>query len=321
MHFAFTPEQLEIRDDVRSAFEELCPPGVVRKSWKERNEGLWEQVAELGVLGLNAPDAAGGMGLGAVDWVLVLEEAGRCALPEPLIENMAAIPFLVEAGETALVERIVAGEAKVALCDGDGYAADADRAELVLRITGGEVHALRNCRSVQQPSMDRSRRLFSVDGDSSILHGDAAALRDRAVLACSAQLLGLGRHVLDAAVAYSKERRQFGKPIGGFQAVQNHLVDALLKLQFAAPMVYRAACSLAEGHPDRRTHIAMAKIYASEAAYLATRKSLQVHGAIGYTEELDLQLWMKRIWALTAAWGSPAEHRAIVADEILGEKA
>ena len=111
---------------------------------------------------------------------------------------------------------------------------------------------------------------------------------------------------------------EFGKPIGSYQAVQHHLVDALLKLKFAAPVVYRAAHSVATDDPQRALHVSMAKIYASEAAALACRKSLQVHGAIGYTFEYDLHLWMKRVWALSAAWGSPAWHRDRASLSVLG---
>ena len=97
-----------------------------------------------------------------------------------------------------------------------------------------------------------------------------------------------------------------------------HSILPLLKLRFAAPIIYRAAWSLDEGHPSRALHIYMAKIYASEAAVFACRKSLQVHGALGYSFEMDLHLWMKRIWALAAAWGDPAYHREKAAAAVLG---
>jgi alkylation response protein AidB-like acyl-CoA dehydrogenase len=319
MHFAFTPEQQELREAVQQTLREECTPSVLRAAWSEHQTQLWGLLAELGVLGINAPESIGGMGMSAADWVLLLEEAGQVALPGPLIETIAAVPFLVEAGEQQLAERVISGEAMVSIAPEQGYALDADRAEVVLQISQGQVRALREPTLTPQASMDGARRLFTVEGEGPVLAGDLAALENRATLAASAQLLGLGRQVLDSAVAYAKERKQFGKPIGSFQAVQHHLVDALLKLSFASPMVYRAAWSLSEGDAARSTHVSMAKIYASEAAYLASRKSLQVHGAIGYTEELDLHLWMKRIWALTSSWGSPAEHRDRVATTILGE--
>lgn len=319
MHFAFTPEQQELRQAVRQTLREECTPAVLRAAWSEPQEQLWSLLAELGVLGINAPESIGGMGMRAADWVLLLEETGRVALPGPLIETIAVVPFLVEAGEQALAERVISGEALVTIAPEKGYALDADRAEVVLQIRDGQVRALRQPALIPQASMDGARRLFAVQGDGPTLEGDLGALRDRAALAASAQLLGLGQQVLDSAVAYAKERKQFGKAIGSFQAVQHHLVDALLKLSFASPMVYRAAWSLSEEDPDGSIHVSMAKLYASEAAYLASRKSLQVHGAIGYTEELDLHLWMKRIWALAQAWGSPAEHRDHAAASILGE--
>jgi hypothetical protein len=142
-------------------------------------------------------------------------------------------------------------------------------------------------------------------------------VRRRATLAVSAQLLGLADVLLETAVGYAKERRQFGKPIGSFQAIQHHLADALLKIRFAKPVVYRAAWSVASGSEEADLHVSMAKYYAAEAAEVACRKSLQVHGAIGYTFEYDLHLWMKRVWSLRTSWGSPADHLRRVGDAIL----
>jgi len=120
-------------------------------------------------------------------------------------------------------------------------------------------------------------------------------------------------------VEYTKVRKQFGSPIGSFQAVKHHLANALLKLEFARPVVYRAAYSVAHADPSRALHVSMAKAYASDAALVCARASLQCHGAIGYSYEHDLHLWMKRAWALAAAWGDSAWHRAKVADSILEE--
>lgn len=316
MHFAFSPEQLEIRDAVKSALASEVTPAALREAWETPPTTLWSTLAELGVLGMNAPEEAGGLGMGPTDWVLLHEEAGRVALPEPLLEATACIPALVQAGQSELVERIATGEARVSLLDG-GYALDADRAEAVVVIDGG-VHLVREPELTAQPSIDGARRLFAVHGPRTQLACDAQGIRDRAALAAAAQLMGLGEHILEMARGYACERRQFGKPIGAFQAVQHHLVDAALKLQFAGPLVHRAAWSLQEGTSDASMHCSLAKIAASEAATLACRKSLQVHGAIGYTFEFDLHLYMKRAWALAAAWGSPAQHRDAVASHALG---
>jgi alkylation response protein AidB-like acyl-CoA dehydrogenase len=143
-------------------------------------------------------------------------------------------------------------------------------------------------------------------------------LFDRGVLGVSAQLLGVAQHLLDVTVAYATEREQFGQPIGGFQAIKHHLTNVLLKLEFARPVVYRAAWTVARGPAaDRPVHVSMAKAYAADAAELAAKTAIQVHGAIGYTFEFDLHLWMKRAWALSGQWGDPAWHRRRVREALL----
>jgi alkylation response protein AidB-like acyl-CoA dehydrogenase len=319
VRFAFTSDQLALRDALREALRGECTPAVVRQSWTTPADGLWRTLADLGVLGVNAPARSGGLGLGPLEWVLLLEEAGRFALPAPLLETLAVAPWLAERREDVLLGQVVRGEALVTVHPEGGYARDADRAALIVAVApDGVVHALREPSLVAERSVDRSRRLFRVQGPRESLPGDGRAVLDRATLGCAAELLGLGRHVLDFAVAYAKERHQFGRPIGSFQAVQHRLVDALSRLEFAAPVVYRAAWSLASGDPAASAHASMAKAFASEAADFASKQAIQVHGAIGYTTELDLHLWCMRIFALRAAWGDASFHRERVAHALLG---
>jgi alkylation response protein AidB-like acyl-CoA dehydrogenase len=141
---------------------------------------------------------------------------------------------------------------------------------------------------------------------------------DRGALATAAQLLGLGRQMLDLTVGYVKERRQFGVPIGSFQAVKHHLADALLQLEFAVPVVHAAAYALATGDPQAPRVVSHAKAAAGDAARLVGRQALQCHGAIGYTVEYDLHLSLKRVWALSESYGSSEHHRSRVADLVLG---
>ena len=124
--------------------------------------------------------------------------------------------------------------------------------------------------------------------------------------------------MLDLTVDYVKERRQFGVPIGSFQAVKHHLADALLQLEFAVPVVYAAAYALANGDPDASRVVSHAKAAAGDATRFVGRQALQCHGAIGYTVEHDLHLYLKRSWALSESFGSSAWHRARVADLVLG---
>jgi hypothetical protein len=115
--------------------------------------------------------------------------------------------------------------------------------------------------------------------------------------------------MLDLTVAYVIERRQFGVQIGSFQAVKHHLADAALRIEFAAPAVHRAASSCTTGAPSRARDVSMAKVLAGDAATFTGRVALQCHGAIGYTVEHDLHLYLKRAWALSRAWGDSAWHR------------
>ncbi len=143
-------------------------------------------------------------------------------------------------------------------------------------------------------SSDGGRRLFTVDGAVEPFAYDEELAFDRGALAAAAYLVGLSERMIDVAAEYARQREQYGRPIGVNQAVKHLLADALLKVEFAKPAVYRAAWSVAEGEPTRARDVSMAKAFASDAAYRASRSAMQVHGAIGYTWEADLQLWMKK---------------------------
>ena len=317
MHFAFTEEQTMLAGAVRDALTSECTPERVRASWESRQPELWATLAELGVLGIEVPEAQGGLGMSACDWVLLVEETGRFAFPGPVIETLALAPALAELGENALLDEVCAGEAYVTVAPEGAYVPDADIAVQIFQVRGGEIVRIVDPKLEPVKSVDGARRLFRVSGAQQSVAADGLAVSRRATLAASAQLVGISEYLLYKAVEYAKERRQFRKPIGSFQAIQHHLVDALLKIRFAKPVVHRAAWSVATGDPDVDIHVSMAKCFASDAADVACRKSLQVHGAIGYTYEYDLHLWMKRAWALRAAWGSSAEHRRRICDAVL----
>jgi alkylation response protein AidB-like acyl-CoA dehydrogenase len=201
-------------------------------------------------------------------------------------------------------------------------------ADLLVVERGGEVHAVAASEATMtaRPSLDGSRRAAEVSWAPSsatrVASGpEAAALmasvRDRAAMATGAVLLGVADRLLTITAGYARERFQFGHAIGSFQAVKHHLANALIRLEFARPAVYRAAWSLDRGQADAGVHASMAKALAAEAATGAARVALQVHGAIGYTWECDIQLWMKPAWALAAAWGDAGFHRARVLERLL----
>ena len=336
MRFAFSDDQLLFRDTVRDLLAKEVQPEQVRFAWLDEGGRLvdvWQALAEMGVLGVQVPEAHGGLGLSELDLVLLLEEAGRVALPDPLVETAAVgAPLLSEVGgevATSWLPRLAAGEAVVAVSFDDApvpYGGGADllvarRGDVLVAVPGDRVDA------VAQPSVDGARTLATVTWeavDQVVLATGAAAdalvarARDRGALGTAALLVGLGQQALDLTVAYVKERHQFGVPVGSFQAVKHHLADAALRLEFARPVVHAAAWSMATGQPDAGRAVSHAKVAASEAAAFTGRQALQCHGAIGYTVEYDLHLWLKRIWALAAAWGSPLEHRRAVAESLLG---
>ncbi len=317
MHFGFDDDQLAFRDTTRELLAKECPPTTVRAAWEAPpgalDRSVWDRLGEMGVLAALVPETDGGLGLDERDLVLVLEEAGRAGLPHPLVETAAvAAPLVPDLGGAMVATDL--GGPHVAC------AADADRLLLHDRATGA-LHLVEPGAVTLHPldTVDRGRRAATVTWDptpATVVARDPEAVGlafDRGAFGAAALLVGLAQRMLDATVAHVTQREQFGVPVGSFQAVKHHLADALKELAFARPAVHRAAHSLAAGAATRGRDVAMAKAMASDAARFVGRQALQCHGAIGYTVEHDLHLYLKRTWALAAAWGDAAWHRDRVA--------
>ncbi|HEY7946558.1 MAG TPA: acyl-CoA dehydrogenase family protein [Acidimicrobiales bacterium] len=343
MHFGFDEEQLEFRTQMRALTDKNGTAADLREAWaSERgwSQARWRALAELGVVGLTVPEAHGGLGLGLVDLVLLLEEAGRSGLPEPLLETTAlAVPLLchlVGAGAEDVRERwlprVAAGDCVMAVATAAmTIVPAAASAHLLLLERAGELHAVEaaDCVRIPRAALDGASRPAEVRwepspatrlaaGEEAV--GVLAALAERAAMSTGAVLLGVADRLISMTAHYALERVQFGRPIGSFQAVKHHLADALIRLEFARPAVYRSACSLDQGDPDASWHASMAKALAADAATGAARTALQIHGAIGYTWEHDLHIWMKRAWSLAAAWGDARTHRARLLDRMLADQ-
>lgn len=229
-----------------------------------------------------------------VDLVVVFEELGHHAVPGPLIESLAVLPALG------------AGPGSVAFPPEVPHAVQADQYFLV------EGDTLREASPVAQlSSVDPARQLFELTGGAVLATGvPATRAFDLGVLTCSAQLLGLGRAMLEMTTAHVLARTQFGKPIGSFQAVKHHLANVLIGLELARPLVFGAAVTMTT------RDVSAAKVAASDAAWAAARTALQVHGAIGYTAEHELGRFLLQTRALRTAWGSPSLHRARVLEAL-----
>lgn len=329
MRFAPTPDQVELAAAVHELLDDACPPDVVRAAWTSDGDkarlDLWRQLADLGLLGAVLSEQAGGLGLTEVDLVPLFVEVGRAAAPLPVAETVAVlVPLLAETGDPAgVLSRLASGDlVATAELAGSGVLPWAGCSDRALVRSGTELRLLdlTGVPLEPVPTVDGSRAAARTpEPGGTVLSADPAELERawlRGALAAAAQLVGLVHRQLDMAVAHAKARTQFGVPIGSQQAVKHQLANLLLDVRFTLPVVQRAAVSLAAGAPEARAHVAAAKAMASRTAERAARTTIQAHGAIGYTVEYDLHLYVKRAWALAAAWGSEAHHRAVVAGSL-----
>jgi len=338
MDFRFTDEQTMMAETVSGLLADLCQPADLRRlmqSGEARDGRRWAALVEMGLAGALVAEDKGGLGLGAADFVLVAEACGYACLPEPLVENAGvALPLLAAAAADpradAMLERALAGEITVALKHpANPFVADADTAGAVLAVRGEELY-LCDAADVtveRQESSDPFRRLFSIadrpcvtaaiaDVSRIRFHLDAAL--DRGALFAAAQLVGIAQRAVDLAVAYARERTQFGKPIGSYQAVKHLLSTVQVKIEFARPVVYAAAAQLEQADAFSRARVSHAKLAAAEAADLACRTAVQVHGAMGYSWEVDVHFFLKRALALSSWWGGARFHRERVAERAFG---
>ena len=336
MRFGLDDDRAALRSTARELLAELCPPSVVRAAWIQEPDGAaWNALADAGAPAVLVPPSEGGLGLDETYLVPVLEEAGRAALPHPLTETaMVAAPLGV-VGPMVATDLGAAGPIMGAgtcvvepIMDADEGAAravvpSATFAEAFLLASGRGLRLYEAHEVEIEPvdTVDASRHCGRVKprcaGAAVSEDPEAvAAAFDRGVLGTAAELVGLSRAMLDMTVHYACQRHQFGKPIGSFQAVKHHLADARIQIEFAAPAVLHAAYAVARGHRDASRAVSQAKWLAGAAASVTGRAALQCHGAIGYTTEHDLHLYLERSWALARAWGGADFHADRVAASI-----
>lgn len=338
MDFTFSEDQLLFQESVRDFLTNEVTTESIRASWETdsgRSDALWAQLTELGLVGMTVPEAYGGLGMNELDFVLLAIEAGYVALPEPLVDTvLVAVPLLNELSDETFkaewLSKIAAGEAKVAVgLESNLLVCDAHIADLLLLQRGDEIHALTpdQVSLTYNESVDPSRKLYQVEWTPSAdtCVANAAALVqssfDRGALGAAAQCLGLTQRMIDLCVAYTAERNQFGKPIGSFQAVKHRMANVAVALEYAKAPVYRAAYAVANQLSTASTNVSHAKLVSTEAALAGAKNGIQVHGAMGYTWEVDMHIFMKRAWALNNSWGDRALHKARVADFIFADDA
>ena len=299
MDFRLTPEQTGFAQSLSELMTDADSVAAARAWARGEHEpgfALWKRLADQGVTALVAPEDDGGLGGTPVDLVVAFEVLGHPLAVGPWIESAALVPQADGEMVTIAVDPFTP------------YALDADVARL-LEGTIGEPAS----------SVDTTRRLFSVESANADRAEprslDDAAL-DLATLACAAELLGCGERLLGDSVTYVGQRKQFGRSIGSFQAIKHALADVRTALDFARPLLHGAAVVSTSSTAERARAVSAAKVGANDAATLAARTALQVHGAIGYTAEFDLGLWINRVRALVGAWGDTSYHRGRIAESL-----
>lgn len=328
MRFALAAEQRDFAATIAAALAAIPLPGGVPaavRAWTAGDFGpgraVWSRLAALGVTALAVPERCNGLQAHPVDLVVALEQLGQWCVPGPVAESLAVAPILLSDDPRCADQcgALAAGElmATVALPPQVPRAVDADAVGLVLIADAGRVSAAAVGQCHQ--SVDPSRRLFDVtatEQPEQSWNANVSRAYEFGVLATAAQLVGASQALLDMAVDYAKQRTQFGRVIGSYQAIKHRLADVHIAIELARPLVYGAAVSVAANSADSARDVSAAKVSAADAALVAARAALQTHGAIGFTAEHDLSLWLLRVQALRSAWGSPTLHRRRVLEAL-----
>jgi alkylation response protein AidB-like acyl-CoA dehydrogenase len=315
--FALDEQQRDFAASIDAALGAADLPGVLR-AWSAGDiapgRKVWEQLANLGVTALAVSEKFDGLDAHPVDLVVALERLGRWCVPGPVAESIAVAPVLLADDERSAA--LSSGEliATVALPPHTPRAVDAEAAGLVL--LAGDDGVSEAAAGEHHQSVDPSRRLYDVTATGAAWRADIERAYEFGALATAAQLVGAAEALLGDTVDYAKQRAQFGRVIGSYQAIKHKLADVHIAIELARPLVYGAALALADDTSAAARDVSAAKAAAADAGLLAARSALQTHGAIGFTQEHDLSLWLLRVQALRGAWGTPEAHRRRVLEAL-----
>ena len=326
MNFDFSEDQATIKRTARDFLADRLRPEAWRALVEDGryDDGLWREVAELGWAGIHLDESHGGQGLGTVELAILAEELGYALAPSPFLATAAAGRVLAHAGSEAQRERwlprLAAGElvgTVGVVTDGEApMVPDADRAEVIVLLDGlaGMVVEAGDARIEPEATIDSTRRFGRVraSGGEPLAAEPLPAL-DRIEVVLAAELVGVAQRAMEMAVAYAKEREQFGRPIGAYQAVAHRCAQMLLEVESARSTTLYAAWA-ADHEPESLPLAAsMAKAYAADTGWRVTASSLQVHGGLGFTWEHDLHFFLKRAKTDGHLLGSARSHRERVA--------
>jgi alkylation response protein AidB-like acyl-CoA dehydrogenase len=326
MNFDFTDDQQAIKRTAHDLLADRFKFDRVRElaDAGKYDDDAWKELCELGWPGIFIDEEYGGQGLGVVELIILMEELGYALAPVPFLSNAAAGLIIQAAGSDEQKQRwlpgIASGEARgaAALVRGDEakLVPDGDSAEAIVLCADGGVSVVPRSDADVEPvaTMDSTRRYARVRASGGeALDGEAGPGVGAGLLAVAAELTGVAQRAMEMAVEYARDRKQFGRAIGAYQAVSHRCAQMLLETEGARSATYYGAWT-ADAEPESLELAAsMAKAYASDAGWRVCSSSLQVHGGIGFTWEHDLHFFLKRAKVNALLWGSAAEHRERVA--------
>ncbi len=357
MQFGLSESQEFLKDSARKFFAGECPGAEVRRLMdtdSAYDAALWSKLTDQGYTGIVFPEEYGGVGLGKVELMLLLEEAGRALLPGPFFSTVVLAGSVLEAVSTPANKKkylapICRGEARatvaileasaswnpqsVQLSAANGkltgeklFVPDAAIADFLVVVARNGVFVAdskaRGVKITPMSAMDLTRKLYAVEFSNTPVEEigtgkDLPRALDVATAALAAELVGGMQRALDLTVEYAKTRKQFGKPIGIFQAVQHQCADMYLETESARSAVYYAGWALQENSPDAANAVSIAKMYASDAGRTVGNRGIQIHGGMGFTWENDLHLYYRRAKASETAFGDATFHRERIASMVI----
>jgi alkylation response protein AidB-like acyl-CoA dehydrogenase len=360
MQFGLSESQQILKDTARKFFAGESPIVDVRKAMETDtacDANLWTKLAEQGFTGIIAPEEFGGMGLGKVELILLMEEAGYALLPGPFFSTVALAGSVIDACASLEQKKkylgsIAAGQARstVALVEAAGswdvdslkigavggrltgtklFVTDAAVADFIIVVAQGGVYVVEakaaGLHIEPMKGMDQARKIYSVEFKNTpaeMLTNSKGLTRalDVATAALCAEMTGGMQRTLELTVAYAKTRKQFGKPIGIFQAVQHLCADMYLETESSRSATYYAAWALEENMTDAASSVSVAKMYASDSYRSVGNRGIQVHGGMGFTWENDIHLYYRRAKASETMLGDATFHRERIARLVVDSK-
>ncbi len=303
MNFDLGPDELALRDGIRELCARRFPMERVREGFDRPG---WRDLGEAGVFSLRLPEEQGGVGLGMTEAVIVFQELGRSLVPGPLVATHIA---------AGLVDGAATGECVVTMIDGSDLVEFGAQADAAIALGDRVILIDAGLRGETVEPLDPLTPILRIEPEleERNLDVDAALLRREGTVLTAALSSGIATRTVELAVEYAKEREQFGRPIGSFQAVKHICADMLVRAEVARAAVDAAGVLIDEATSDASSAVATAKLLGSEAAVANAKSCIQVHGGMGFTWEVDAHLYLKRAAVLASAFGGTDQQAELVA--------